>query len=464
MVFSSLPFLYLFLPAVLSVYYVTPRRFRNAVLLVFSLLFYFYGERAYTVLLILSSLSDFTFSLLIERCRGTKKAKGLLIAAIAVSLAMLGFFKYIDFFITTANSLFDSQIPLLKVPLPIGISFFTFQTMSYTVDVYRGRVRAQANLITFATYVCLFPQLVAGPVVRYSEISRELENRRERTAGIAAGIRRFCFGLMKKVWIANAMGSLVETFRASGERTVLFYWLYAFAFTFQLYFDFSGYSDMAIGLGRMFGFHFPENFNYPYISRSVTEFWRRWHMTLGSWFRDYVYIPMGGNRVSGARWLLNIAVVWMLTGLWHGADWNFILWGIMMAVMLVLEKFLLGKLLGRVWRGVAHLYTMFVIILSFVLFNGAGLAGAWADITGLFGAGVTGLAGAESLYYLRSFGWIFLIAAFCSTPLLKKLGDAKLRANSRWTLIEPALAALILILVTANLVDGSFNPFIYFRF
>jgi len=464
MVFSSLPFLYLFMPAVLVAYFAAPKKCRNAVLLVFSLAFYFFGEQFYTILLLISSVSDFVFSLLIEKYRGTVKAKVFLIAAIVVSLGMLGFFKYIDFFIMTANSLFGSDIAVLNVRLPIGISFFTFQTMSYTIDVYRGRVRAQANIITFATFVCLFPQLVAGPIVRYSDIAEELENRKERLAEISAGIRRFCLGLMKKVIIANSMAELTEYFRYADERTVLFYWMYAVAFTFQIYFDFSGYSDMAIGLGKMFGFKFPENFNYPYISRSITEFWRRWHMTLGNWFRDYVYIPLGGNRVKQSRWIFNIAAVWMLTGFWHGADWNFIVWGLMMAVLLVAEKFFLAKLLHRAWRFVAHVYTMFIIIISFVIFNGEGMSGAWADVSGLFGAGGIPLAGSLSLYYLRSFAPMFVIAAFLSTPVVKNMGDKLLENKSKLTLLEPILIAASLILVTANLVDGSFNPFIYFRF
>jgi len=360
MVFSSLPFLYIFLPLVLLVYYVAPKRHRNMVLLLFSLGFYFFGEQLYTMLLLISSVSDFIFSLLIEKNRDKpKRAKALMIAAVAVSLAMLGFFKYIDFFIGTFNGIAGTAIPLTGVALPIGISFFTFQTMSYTIDVYRGNVRAQANFTTFATFVCLFPQLVAGPIVRYSEIEVELDGRKERVSDIASGIRRFCIGLAKKVLIADTLGYLTEIFRGSSESSVLFYWLYALAFTGQLYFDFSGYSDMAIGLGRMFGFKFPENFNYPYVSRSITEFWRRWHMTLGRWFRDYVYIPMGGNKVSKFKWVINIAVVWALTGFWHGADWNFILWGIMMAVFLLAEKFFLSKWLERAWRPISHIYTMF---------------------------------------------------------------------------------------------------------
>lgn len=433
--------------------------------MLFSLGFYFFGEQLYTVLLLISSISDFIFSLLIEKNRDKpRRTKGLMIAAVAVSLAMLGFFKYIDFFIVTANSIFGSDIPLTGVPLPIGISFFTFQTMSYTIDVYRGNVRAQANFTTFATFVCLFPQLVAGPIVRYSEIEVELESRKERVGDIAAGIRRFCVGLAKKVLIADSLGYLVEIFRDSQEQSVLFYWLYAFAFAGQLYFDFSGYSDMAIGLGRMFGFKFPENFNYPYVSRSITEFWRRWHITLGRWFRDYVYIPMGGNRVKAGRWVVNIAVVWALTGLWHGADWNFILWGLMMAVFLLMERLFLSKLLERTWRPLAHIYTMFFIIISFVLFNGEGISGAMSDLAGLFGIGGIPVAGAESIYYLRSYGWLFVLAIIGATPLLKYIAQDKLRQDSKLRWLEPVLVAAALILVTANLVDGSFNPFIYFRF
>jgi len=464
MVFSSLPFLYLYLPAVLLVYYLAPKRYRNVVLLVASLLFYFFGEPLYTWLLAVSSISDFCFSLLIEKRRGTPAAKRLLIAAIAVSLAMLGFFKYIDFFISTVNAIFGSHIGLLNVPLPLGISFFTFQTMSYTIDVYRGRVHAQRNLATFATYVCLFPQLIAGPIIRYAVIGDALMDRTENVAEVAAGIRRFCVGLTKKVVVANYMGQLVETFRASDERTVLFYWIYAAAFTLQIYFDFSGYSDMAIGLGHMFGFKFPENFNYPYISRSITEFWRRWHMTLGFWFRDYVYIPMGGNRVSKWRWLVNVAVVWALTGAWHGAAWNFVAWGLLMSVMLVIEKAFLGRLLLRAGPVLPSLYVMFVIICSFVLFNGDGMHGAWSDLAGLFGAGGRPLVGPESLYYLRGAGLMFVLAIIGSTPLPKQIVGGLAARYPRLQVLAPVAVVGCLLLVTANLVDGSFNPFIYFRF
>lgn len=334
MLFSSITFLYGFLPLTLALYFLAPKSWRNGVLLAASLLFYFFGEPIYVSLLLISSISDFCWSLLIEKHRDQpKRTRFYLIASIVINLGLLGFFKYTDFFIGTVNDLLGTSIPLTGVPLPIGISFFTFQTMSYTIDVYRGRASAQRNLATFATFVCLFPQLIAGPIVRYTDVAAELESRKSTLEGVALGLRRFAFGLGKKVLLANAMGELCTAFRDAQSQSVLFFWLYAVAFSLQIYFDFSGYSDMAIGLGRIFGFQFPENFNYPFISKSITEFWRRWHMTLGSWFRDYVYIPLGGNRCSKAKWLRNLAVVWLLTGLWHGASWNFVLWGALFGVL-----------------------------------------------------------------------------------------------------------------------------------
>jgi len=467
MVFSSLPFLYVFLPIVLICYYLAPRKFRNAVLLLSSLLFYFYGEPRYTVLLIVSSIADFIFGLKIEKNRGKKSAKAWLVGSISLNLVMLGFFKYIDFFINTFNSIAGTGFEPLGIALPIGISFFTFQTMSYTIDVYRGNVKAQRNLSTFATYVCLFPGLIAGPIVRYSEISVELESRKERIADISDGIRRFCVGLLKKVLIANMFGELIEIFRGSNESTVLFHWMYAFAFAFQLYFDFSGYSDMAIGLGKMFGFKFPENFNYPYISKSITEFWRRWHMTLGNWFKDYVYIPLGGNRVRLPRWVLNIMIVWMLTGFWHGADWNFIIWGGMMGAFLLIERFFIGNILKKIGPVLPRLYMIFIIVISFVIFNGEGFSGTMVDLGGLFGVGESiALTGAESLYYLRSFAFVFIFAAIFSTPIAKIAAEKALgsKHGEKVALLQPLLVGVILILVTGMLVAGSFNPFLYFRF
>ncbi len=462
MVFSSVPFLYVFLPVVLLCCFVVPKRFKNLVLLAASLFFYYYGERAYTSLLLISSLSDYLHSLYIEKHRGTQRAKIALVSSIAVNLALLGFFKYADFLISTVNSLLRTSIPLLKVPLPIGISFFTFQTMSYTIDVYRGRVHAQKNLVTMGTFVCLFPQLVAGPIVRYSDIALELEQRSTTLDEVSAGARRFVVGLAKKVLVANAMGELCGLYRSAGEQTTLFALLYAAAFTIQIYYDFSGYSDMAIGLGLLFGFHFPENFNYPYLSRSVSEFWRRWHMTLGGWFRDYVYIPLGGNRVPRLLYIRNIFVVWALTGLWHGAAWNFVVWGLLFGVLLTAEKLFLDKWLQKCGRILPHVYVMAVVVLSFVLFNASSMQGALADIAAVLGLTGAPFAGTLSLYYLKSYAVLLAVSVVGCTPWPKKLALA-LPEGVR-AVLEPVAMAVLLLLVTAYLVDGSFNPFLYFRF
>ncbi len=467
MLFSSISFLYGFLPIVLAAYFLVPKRGRNLVLLAASLIFYFFGEPVYTALLIFSSLSDYAHSLFIEKHRGTAAAKAALVSSIVINLGLLGFFKYADFLIAAVNTVLGLEIPLLHVALPIGISFFTFQTMSYTIDVYRGEVHAERSLLSLATFVCLFPQLIAGPIVRYSDIAGELSDRRSTLSGVSDGLRRFCMGLSKKVLIANACGELCETFRSCGEKSVLFYWIYAVAFTLQIYFDFSGYSDMAIGLGRVFGFSFPENFNYPYLSRSITEFWRRWHMTLGGWFRDYVYIPLGGNRVSKAKWVRNLFVVWMLTGLWHGAAWNFVLWGLLFGVLLAVEKLWLGRRLERAPGSVRHLYVMLLVVLSFVLFNADGLAGAAGDFAGLFGLAGLPFSNAVTLYYLKSYAVLMLFGVIGATPLAKR-GWERVRRSAAGervlTVLEPAGIAVLLLVVTAFLVDGSFNPFLYFRF
>ena len=462
MVFSSVPFLYVFLPVVLLGYFLVPRRFKNVVLLAASLFFYYYGERAYTSLLLISSLSDYLHSLYIEKHRGTQRAKAALISSIAVNLALLGFFKYADFLISTVNSLLRTSIPLLKVPLPIGISFFTFQTMSYTIDVYRGRVHAQKNLVTMGTFVCLFPQLVAGPIVRYSDIAPELEQRSTTLDDVSAGARRFVFGLAKKVLVANAMGELCGLYRSAGEQTTLFALLYAAAFTIQIYYDFSGYSDMAIGLGLLFGFHFPENFDYPYLSRSISEFWRRWHMTLGGWFRDYVYIPLGGNRVPRLLYIRNIFAVWALTGLWHGAAWNFVVWGLLFGVLLTAEKLFLDKWLQKCGRILPHVYVMAVVVLSFVLFNASSMQGALADIAAVLGLTGAPFAGELSLYYLKSYAVLLAVSAVGCTPWPRRLALALPEGVKAF--LEPLAMAVLLLLVTAYLVDGSFNPFLYFRF
>ncbi len=466
MLFSSISFLYLFLPA-LVLYYIVPAAWRNNVLLVASLLFYFVGEPVYVLLLLISSLSDYAHSLYIEKRRGTKKAKVALISSIVINLGMLFFFKYTDFLIGGLNGLLGTKIPLTGVELPIGISFFTFQTMSYTIDVYRGQAHAERNLATMATFVCLFPQLVAGPIVRYTDVSRELHTRQITLDALYLGVRRFAVGLGKKVIIANALGEFCTLFRASTDLSVTFYWAYGAAFALQIYFDFAGYSDMAIGLGHMLGFRFPENFDYPFISQSVTEFWRRWHMTLGGWFRDYLYIPLGGNRVSRGRWIVNVMVVWAATGLWHGAAWNFLWWGLYFGVLLVLEKLVLGPMLKKVGAPVRYLYMLPVLVVSFIIFNASGLGQLTGDLKALFGLSGLPLWSFDTAYYLRSYGWLLVMAVVGATPAVKRLwiraSETKAGAAAA-TVIEPVFVLVMMLLTTAHLVDGSFNPFLYFRF
>ncbi len=467
MLFSSIPFLFYFLPAVLLLYFVVPNAWRNVVLLLVSLFFYFYGEPVYVLLMLGSSLSAYLHGLLIHHFRGRPQAKIFLISSIVTSIALLGWFKYADFAVDILNNVTGLGLPALKIALPIGISFYTFQTLSYTVDVYRGEAGVQRSFIRLATYVALFPQLIAGPIVRYTEVEKELSARTHSVENFAVGIRRFLLGLGKKVLIANQLGELCEVFRGTETPSVLFYWLYAIAFMLHIYFDFSGYSDMAIGLGRVFGFHFSENFNYPYISSSVAEFWRRWHISLGSWFRDYVYIPLGGNRVSKAKWFRNILVVWMLTGLWHGAAWTFVLWGLYFAAFLLMEKLFLDKALRKLPGAVRHIYVLFAVMISFVLFNAVDLAQAVGDIGGLFGTGDIPLVSADALYQLRSGLVLFAVAIVGATPLPKwVMGRIQAHSMGKKVLnvLEPVLLMALLLVITGYLVDGSFNPFLYFRF
>ncbi len=467
MLFSSIPFLYFFLPIFFLIYFAVPRKFKNFVLLVASLFFYGCGEPKYLILMSISILIGYFGGMLtgFAKKKGAKRA--FLSLSVLLLAGLLGYFKYADFFISNFNALTGLSVPLLRVTLPIGISFYTFQILSYVVDVYRGDTPVQKNLITFAAYVSMFPQLIAGPIVRYTDVEKELETRTHSVILAYDGVKRFLIGLSKKILLANLFAELCDTFRASGEKSVLFYWLYAVGFTMLIYFDFSGYSDMAIGLGKIMGFRFPENFNYPYLSRSVTEFWRRWHMTLGTWFRDYVYIPLGGNRVSFGRWIFNIAVVWFLTGLWHGAAWNFVLWGLLFAVLLVLEKLFLKKWLNKLPRILNHALVMLVIIISFVLFNASSLAEAGTDIAGMFGGTGVPLVTAETLYYLRSYAVVFLLGIIGCTPLpatLVKRFAAGKKAARVYRVLEVAALVVLLLVCTAFLVDGSFNPFLYFRF
>lgn len=465
MLFSSIPFLFYFIPCMMLVYFLVPAKAKNAVLLAFSIFFYAWGGVTYALLMILAILIGYAAGLLIERYRGTGKAKAIMILAIIAIISFMLYFKYTDFFIDNFNRLTGLSIPLLRITLPIGISFYTFQILSYVVDVYRG-TPAQKNPIYLGAYVSMFPQLIAGPIVRYVDIAKELNDRTHTTADIAAGIRRFMMGLAKKILIANPLSELSNIVLASDEPSVLFYWIYGISVALYIYFDFSGYSDMAIGLGKVFGFHFLENFNYPFISRSATEFWRRWHMSLGSWFRDYVYIPLGGNRVSKMRWLFNIFVVWLLTGFWHGAAWNFIIWGLFFGVLLTIEKLWLLKHLEKsaVW---SRIYLLFTVMISFIVFNAADMPDAFTTIGGLFGAGGIPLVSAEAVYYLRSYAIIFVLALVGATPVVKKLAtklSESPKSGKIINVLEPIVLVSLLVVITGYLVDGSFNPFLYFRF
>ena len=460
MLFSSIPFLYYFLPIVLLIYFAVPWKLKNTVLLLSSLIFYGWGEPKLLILMLFTITVMYFCGLAIGNAKSQTTKKVWLTVSCVVSLSLLGVFKYADFLLSSFNTLTGLSIPLLKLALPVGISFYTFQSLSYTIDVYRGTVPPQRNILSFGAYVALFPQLIAGPIVRYADVARELEQRTHSWEDASLGLRRFLIGLGKKVILADNFALLMKLFRESSEPSVLFYWMYAVAFTLNIYFDFSGYSDMAIGLGRIFGFHFVENFNYPYISKSVTEFWRRWHMSLGTWFRDYVYIPMGGNRVSKGRWVFNILTVWMLTGAWHGAAWNFILWGLSFAVLLLLEKWLPME---RLPDFVRHGYVLLAVCLSFVLFNAESLSQAAGDFSGLFGLAGLPLTSTETLYYLKSYLPLFFVALFGATPWPKMA--AKRLENGRFgSVLEAFFLVVLWLIATSYLVDGSFSPFLYFRF
>ena len=465
MVFSSLLFLFRFLPVMLILYFAAPKRFRNGVLFLGSLFFYGWGEPVYMSLLLFSTLVDFIHGKLVARfiAEGNKKAAGFaVVSSAAVNLGLLGFFKYTDFLLGSVNSVFGTHIPLLGLALPIGISFYTFQTMSYTIDVYWGNVKAQRNIVSFGTFVTLFPQLIAGPIVKYKDVDDQLQGRRENAAQFAQGVQTFTCGLAKKVLLANNIGALWEVYKAAdpASLSVLGAWLGILAFGFQIYFDFSGYSDMAIGLGRMLGFEFKINFNYPYISRSITEFWRRWHISLSSWFREYVYIPLGGNRKGLLKTYRNILVVWLLTGIWHGAAWNFLCWGLFFAIFLMAEKAFLLRWLERAPRFVGHGYTIVLVLISWALFAQDNIGNALAYLGAMFGGGA--LWDSASLYRLLSYLPLLVLLVLASLPLGKSLLE-KCKPGPRFALCF-TLCAAGLLLCTAYLVDASYNPFLYFRF
>ncbi|MFJ5790022.1 MBOAT family O-acyltransferase [Lysinibacillus sp. NPDC093197] len=461
MVFSSLLFLFVFLPIVLTLYYCSPRKIRNLILFLMSLIFYAWGEPVYIVIMLVSTLTDYSFGLLLDKPNmSSVKRKGIVVCSIIVNLMLLSYFKYADFLIHNVNALLGTDIPLTELPLPIGISFYTFQSMSYIIDVYRGTAKAQRNWIDFGTFVALFPQLVAGPIVTYNTIAQQLQHRAESISMFAEGVQRFVIGLAKKVLLANNIGLLWDTISSSNVETMpmLTAWLGIIAFAFQIYFDFSGYSDMAIGLGLMFGFRFNENFNKPYIAQSITDFWRRWHISLSSWFRDYVYIPLGGNRRGLAIQMRNILIVWLLTGFWHGASWNFIWWGLYFGVILIVEKWWGLSLLSRLPRWTRHLYAIFLILIGWVLFafDQPSLIGAY--LAAMFGFNGQSLWNNDTGYYFYTNVVLLLVLIIASIPM--KLW----KKTSELSLVQIAWYGLLYFLSVAYLVDATFNPFLYFRF
>ena len=462
MIFSSIPFLYYFLPVVLLVYGLTPREGKNAVLLLFSLVFYGWGEPKYLAVMLVCTALGYGFGLALGRAGRPGVRKALLAASVLSSLSFLVYFKYADFFLSNFNALTGASLPLLQLTLPVGISFYTFQILSYTVDVYRGEAQVQKNPIDLACYVTMFPQLIAGPIVRYTDVAEQLKQRGR--GDFQKGASRFLVGLGKKILFANLLGEVCAAWRGTQDGSVLFSWLYALSYTLHIYFDFSGYSDMAIGLGALLGFRFPENFNYPYIAASVTEFWRRWHMTLSRWFRDYVYIPLGGNRKGMGKQLRNILIVWLLTGFWHGAAWNFLCWGLYFAALLILEKLVLLRFLEK-HRIFGHVYLLLTVVFGFVLFDASTLSGAWDCIRGMLGLGGLPIASAEEVYLLRSNALLLILAALGATPLPKRIAKAlEARCPKAAALLHPAALCALLLICTAYLVDGSYNPFLYFRF
>ncbi|WP_431028891.1 MBOAT family O-acyltransferase [Lysinibacillus sp. LZ02] len=461
MVFSSLLFLFLFLPAVLILYYSAPRRMRNLILFIMSLLFYAWGEPVYIVIMLVSTVTDYSFGLLLDKPNMVAiKRKGIVACSIIVNLLLLSFFKYADFFIQNVNAFAGTNMPLLELPLPIGISFYTFQSMSYIIDVYRGTAKAQRNWIDFGAYIALFPQLVAGPIVKYSTIAEQLQQRSENMKMFAEGVRRFTIGLAKKVLLANNIGLLWDTISSSNLETmpVLTAWLGIIAFAFQIYFDFSGYSDMAIGLGLMFGFRFNENFNKPYIAQSITDFWRRWHISLGSWFREYVYIPLGGNRRGLAIQMRNILIVWMLTGFWHGANWNFIVWGLYFGVILLMEKWWGLTLLLRLPRWMRHLYAIVLILIGWVLFAFEQPTAIVDYLAAMWGFNGQSLWNADTVYFFYTNAVLLFVLIIASLPIKQwsKMNEL--------SFVHVVWYAFLYLLSVAYLVDATFNPFLYFRF
>lgn len=471
MVFSSVLFLFRFLPIFMMCYFLVPGRMKNLILLVGSLFFYAWGEPVYVVLMLFSTVSDYIHGRLIDRFRGRKVATAFLVSSIVINLLLLGIFKYADFLIQTVNSVAGTGLPLLNLPLPIGISFYTFQTMSYSIDVYRGEAKVQKNLLDFGVFVTMFPQLIAGPIVKYKQVQDSMHDRPVDYCQISYGVKRFVTGLAKKVLLANNIGMLWSEISVTdyGNISVLTAWLGILAFAFQIYFDFSGYSDMAIGLGACLGFTFPENFKYPYVSVSVTEFWRRWHITMSGWFREYVYIPLGGNRKGLGRQIINILIVWLLTGIWHGAGFHFLFWGLWFGFFLILEKLFLRRILKVLPKSFGWIYTALVVIVGWVFFSVESTNGVSGFLQAMFGMNRVGLWDTQGLFLGKEYLLLFVIAAIASTPLAKAAVDRLAHSRKGYALAlyrlgEKIIPALFLYLSVAYIVDASYNPFLYFRF
>jgi len=470
LVFSSLVFIFVFLPITLFIYYLSPKKLKNLVLLISSLIFYAWGEPIYIFLMIFTTVFSYVSAILIDKYKSKKTSSlAIFILSVAVNLSVLCFFKYYGFFIDNINNLFSMNIKFKKLPLPVGISFYTFQTLSYIIDVYLKKVPVQKNIISFSTYVTMFPQLVAGPIVKYGDINKQLENRKENLDKFGEGVSYFIRGLSKKVLLANNIGLLWSNVKAlSPDKISVFSaWLGILAFTFQIYFDFSGYSDMAIGLGKFFGFDLMENFNYPYISKSVTEFWRRWHISLGSWFREYVYIPLGGNKKGALKQYRNLFIVWFLTGFWHGANWNFIIWGLYFGILITLEKIFVLKWLDKLPNFISHVYALIIIIVGWAIFEFENTSVLFSFIKTMFGMGSNTFIDNQSIYYLYTNLFLFILAIIFSTPLPKKLFkkliyNVKLKPYAK--LIVPTIYLILIFLCTTYLVNETYNPFLYFKF
>ena len=461
MLFSSITFLYYYLPLVIISYFISPKKYKNLILLIYSLIFYFYGEGKLTIILLFTCIFNFLIAKQIDKQTNMKKRKQYLIIGLIINIGILIYYKYTNFLIENINNIFNINIKYLSVIMPLGISFFTFQTISYLIDVYKKDVKASKNIVNLSTYISLFPQLVAGPIVRYKTINEELEKRQPNIEKISYGISRFIIGLSKKVLIANNLGLLIDNLN-NINTTTLSTILISISFTLQIYFDFSGYSDMAIGLGKIFGFDFLENFNYPFISKSITEFWRRWHISLSSFFKDYIYIPLGGSKCSKLKWVRNILIVWSLTGLWHGAQWNFIIWGLFFAIILLIEKLLIKKHLENK-KILSHIYTIVIVLISFTIFNSNTLNELITNLKNITGLSNIDLINKETIYYLKSNLVLLAISIIGSTPLLKNI-YLKIKDKKIIKVLEVIVLFILLIIITAQLVNSSFNPFLYFRF